>query len=53
VVLSRSGLTSLPSWFFAWLSGLARFLLPGLYEVILYTLSFLTPCSRPSRVPPS
>ena len=39
MVLSRSGLCFLPSGVFAWLSVLARFLVPGLYEVIQYTLS--------------
>jgi hypothetical protein len=39
VAFSRSGLCSLPSGVFACLSGLARFLVPGLYEVVQYTLS--------------
>ena len=39
MAFSRSGLCSLTSEVFAWLSVLARFLVPGLYEVIQYTLS--------------
>ena len=42
---SRSGLCFLPSGFFACLSGLARFLVPGLHELIQYTpsLCLVTP----------
>ena len=36
VAFSRSGLCSVPSWFFACLFGLARFLVPGLCEMLQY-----------------